>query len=228
MKKAALFLIGFGLVFLSACDKEEDPQIEPTAFSFTAPDSLVFEHSGVLPYAVAVQSESQKSFIASFSDLFDSFVGNTTLSIPPNESRSIDVSFNQFGVNPGAYPCLLTVAVPNENNAVKTKTIQMVYRPNCAYAFRNYTIAEITYEINGILDNRSIECSYNATGQLEVVGLTPFLIKLNFDCADSSVEMDPTIHLGNVVTCTGTIEGSEIALQFFNDGVFNGTGRITL
>jgi hypothetical protein len=224
-KLAFLFAI---LVALASCDKEDETQPEATAFTFTASDSLIFEHSGVLPYAVAVQSESGKSFIATFSGLFDSFVGNVTLSIPSNESRSIDVSFNQFGVNPGAYPCTLTVAVPNENNAVKTTTVQMVYKPNCAYAFRNYTIAEITYEINGILENRSIACSYNASGQLEVVGLTPFLIKLNFDCSNSTVEMDPTLHLGNVVTCTGTIEGSEIALQFFNDGVFNATGRIKL
>ncbi len=224
MNKFAL-LLAFNVVFAS-CNKEDEPQPEATTFAFTAIDSLVFEHSGVLPYVVAVQSESGKSFIASLSGLFDSFVGNETLSIPSNESRSISVSLNQFGVNPGAYPCTLTVAVPNENNAVKTKTVQMVYKPNCAYAFRNYTIAEITYEINGILENRSIACSYNATGQLEVVGFTPFLIKLNFDCSNSTVEMDPTLHLGNLVTCTGTIEGSEIALQFFNDGVFNATGRI--
>jgi hypothetical protein len=38
--------------------------------------------------------------------------------------------------------------------------------------------------------------------------------------------MDPMLHLGNVVTCTGTIEGSEIALQFFNDGVLHSFGRI--
>jgi hypothetical protein len=40
--------------------------------------------------------------------------------------------------------------------------------------------------------------------------------------------MEPLIHLGNVVTCSGTIEGSEIMLQFFNDGAFNASGKIKL
>jgi hypothetical protein len=218
------------MVFLfTACDKDEQPQPEPTAFTYTAADSLVFEHSGTLPYAVSVQSASGKTFISSFSGLFDSFYnGGTTLNIPSNESESFNITFNQFGVTPGAYPCTLTVAVPNENNAVKTKMVQMVYRPNCAYAFRNYTIAEITYAINGILENRAITCAYTATGQLEVAGLTPFTFLLNFDCANLTVSMEPLIHLGNVVTCTGTIEGSEIMLQFFNDGAFNASGKIKL
>ncbi len=215
-----------GLLF-TACEKDEQPQPEPTAFTFIAADSLVFEHSGTLPYPVAVQSTSGKSFISSFSGLFDSFYnGGTTLNIPSNESRAFDMTFNQFGVTPGAYPCTLSVAVPNENNAVKTQTVYMVYRPNCGYAFRNYTIAEITYAINGILENKAITCSYNTNGQLEVVGLTPFLVVLNFDCPNSMVSMEPLIHLGNVVTCTGTIVGSEIMFQFFNDGVFNASGKI--
>jgi hypothetical protein len=214
------------LLFI-ACKKEEQQPPQATDFTYTAADSLVFEHSGTLPYAVAIQSTSGKSFISSFSGFYDSFYnGSTTLNIPSNESRSFNITFNQFGVNPGVYPCILTVAVPNENNAVKTQTVQMVYRPNCGYSFRNYTIAEITYEINGILLNKSITCTYNANGQLEIIGLMPFTVLLNVDCSNLTVSMEPLVHLGNLVTCTGTIEGSEIMLQFFNDGTLSALGRI--
>jgi hypothetical protein len=230
MKNALnIFLVSVSLLSFASCNKDEQTQPEPTAFTYTAADSLVFEHSGTLPYTVAVQSTSGKEFISNFSGFSGSFYdGGTTLSIPSNQSRSFDVTFNQFGLSPGAYPCTLTVAVPNENNAVKTKVVQMVYRPNCGYAFLNYTIAEITYEINGILLNKSITCDYNSNGQLEVQGLTPFLVVLNFDCSNETVTMEPLIHLGNVVTCTGTVEGTEIAMQFYNDGVLNSVARIKM
>ncbi len=228
MIKDSLLLLVLGtLIFISACKKDEQPEQEPTGFTFSAADSLVFEHTGTLSYAVAVQSASGKEFISSFSGLGASFSdGGTTLTIPSNQSRTFDVYFNQVGADPGTYPCTLSVAVPNENNALKTKIVQMVYRPNCGYEFRNYTFGEITYQINGILENRAITCQYNIDGQLEVEGLVPFQINLNFNCANSTVSMDPVLHLGNVVTCTGTIEGSEVALQFFNDGVLNAIGRM--
>ena len=182
MKISVKFLLYTLLIgFLHSCKKDEQPEPEPTAFTYTAADSLIFEHTGTLPYAVAVQSTSGKEFISSFSGLGASFLdGGTTLTIPSNQSRSFDIYFNQVGANPGVYPCTLSVAVPNENNALKTKIVQMVYRPNCGYPFRNYTFGEITYQINGILENRAISCEYNIDGQLEVVGLVPFQINLNF------------------------------------------------
>jgi hypothetical protein len=228
MKISVKFLLYTLLIgFLHSCKKDEQLQPEPTAFTYTAADSLIFEHTGNLPYAVAVQSTSGKEFISSFSGLGASFLdGGTTLTIPSNQSRSFDIYFNQVGANPGVYPCTLSVAVPNENNALKTKIVQMVYRPNCGYPFRNYTFGEITYQINGLLENRAITCNYNGDGQLEVDGLVPFQINLNFNCADATVTMDPVLHLGNVVTCTGAIEGTEVALQFVNDGALNAIGRI--
>jgi hypothetical protein len=224
---SSLFYLFIIVLTTQSCKEEIPDEPAPTAFTYTAADSLVFEHSGTLSYPVSVQSSSGKEFISSFSEFTGSFSSNnTTLYIPSNGSDAFDVVFNQFGISPGVYPCKLTVAVPNENNAVKTKTVQMVYRPNCGYAFRNYTIAEITYEINGILLNKSITCSYNFEGQLEVEGLAPYTIELIFNCSNATVTMVPLIHLGSVVTCSGTIEGTEIALQFFNDGELNSVGRI--
>ena len=224
--KIHLIVCLFFIVF-SSCEKEEEPTPQPTEFSFTAGDSLIFEHSGTLPYAVFVQSNSGKEFISSISDMFGSFsTGGTTLSIPSNESRSFNISFYQTGVTPGVYPCSLTVAVPNENNAIKTKVIQMVYRPNCGYAFRNYTIGQITFISNGILLNKNITCAYNTSGQLVVSGLTTFDVTLNFNCENSTLSMEPVINNGFLNTGSGQIEGTEIALQMYSDGVLHSNSRI--
>lgn len=212
---------------ISSCKKEEEPLPQPTEFTFSANDSLVFEHSGTLPYSVAVQCSLGKEFISSFSGLFDSFSnGGTTIAIPSNEIRSFNISFNQFGVNPGVYPCTLSVAVPNENNALKTKVVQMVYRPNCGYAFRNYTIGQITFLSNGILLNKNISCAYNTSGQLVVSGLTTFDVILNFNCANNTVTMEPEVINGFLTTGSGQIEGTEIALQMYSDGALHSNARI--
>ncbi len=221
------FILLLAIATISSCKKDEEPAPQPTEFTYTANDSIVFEHSGTMPYSVAVQCSLGKEFISSFSGLFDSFSsGGTTLSIPSNESRSFNISFNQFGVTPGAYPCTLSVAVPNENNALKTKVVQMVYRPNCGYAFRNYTIGQITFVSNGILLNKTISCSYNTSGQLVVSGLTTFDVTLNFDCTNNTVTMDPVVNNGFLNTGSGQIEGTEIALQMYSDGVLHSNSRI--
>jgi hypothetical protein len=225
MKRIHFLILLLTFAFV-ACDKDDD-KVTPTEFTYTANDSLIFEHSGSLPYAVAVQSASGKGFISTISGMFDSFSnGGTTLDIPSNESRSFNISFNQYGVNPGAYPCTLSVAVPNENNALKTKVIQMVYRPNCGYAFRNYTIGEITFVSNGILLNKNITCAYNTSGQLVVSGLTTFDVTLNFNCENNTVTMEPVINNGFLNTGSGQIEGTEIALQMYSDGVLHSNSRI--
>lgn len=228
MKSTLLSFLALSVLLVSSCNKDDETETPtPTEFTYTANDSLIFEHSGTLPYAVAVQSNSGKGFISSISGLFDSFSnGGTTLSIPSNESRSFNISFYQTGVTPGVYPCSLTVAVPNENNAIKTKVIQMVYRPNCGYAFRNYTIGQITYISNGELLNKNITCAYNTSGQLVVSGLTTFDVVLNFNCENSTVTMDPEVINGFLTTGSGQIEGTEIALQMYSDGVLHSNSRI--
>ena len=227
MKSTLLAFFAFSFLLISSCKKDEDATPQSTVFTYTAADSLVFEHSGTLPYAVAVQSNSGKEFISTISSMFDAFSnGNTTLNIPSNESRSFSISFNQYGVTPGVFPYTLTVAVPNENNAIKTKTIYMVYRPNCGYAFRNYTIGQITYVSNGNLLNKNITCAYNASGQLVVSGLTTFDVTLNFNCENSTVTMEPVINNGFLNTGNGQIEGTEIALQMYSDGVLHSNSRI--
>jgi len=217
------------LVVIASCKKEDNPkQPEPTQFSFSIPDSLVFEHSDTKPLPVSVQSESSKTFYATFESLPPSGFGyfQNEVEIEANQTGNLNLDFYQTQVMPGTYIADVRVSVPNENNAIQNKEIKLIYRPNCGYAFRNYTIAELTYVINGTLLNKSITCAYNLEGQLEVEGLTPYMLTLDLNCSNSTVSMFPLIHLGDLVTCTGTIEGSEIALQFFNDGVLNSFGRI--
>ena len=216
----------FFIVF-SSCEKEEDPIPQPTEFSFTAGDSLIFETSGTLPYAVSVQCATAKEFGASLQSLTGGFdIGLQSLSIPSNESRDFNVQFNQTNATPGVYPAPLTVSIFNENNTPKTKTVYFVYRPNCAYTFKNHSIGQITFVSNGILLNKNITCAYNTSGQLVVSGLTTFDVTLNFDCENNTVTMDPFVNNGFLNTGNGQIEGNEIALQMYSDGVLHSNSRI--
>jgi len=226
--KKSLTLILTAFVCFSSCKKDETEQPKPTQFSFSIPDSLVFEHSDTKPIPVSVQSESAKTFYATFESLPPSGFGyfQNPIEIEANQTGNLNLDFYQTQVTPGTYIADVRVSLPNENNAIQTKEIKLVYRPNCGYAFRNYTIGEHTFVSSGNLVNKSITCAYNLEGQLEVEGLTSYMLTLDLNCAESTVSMAPFLHLGNVVTCTGTIEGSEIALQIFNDGVLHSFGRI--
>ena len=222
----------YSIVFLffsvfSSCEKEEDPTPQPSEFSFTAGDSLIFEHSGTLPYAVSVQCATAKEFGASIQSLTGGFdIGFQSLSIPSNESRDFNVQFNQNFTTPGVYPAQLSVSIFNENNTPKTKTVYFVYRPNCAYAFKNHNIGQITFVSNGILDPKNITCAYNTSGQLVVSGLTTFDVTLNFDCENNTVTMDSVVINGFLTTGNGQIVGNEILLQMYSDGVLHSNSRI--
>jgi hypothetical protein len=229
MKNSILYtLTCISLLAISSfrCKDEDDP-ILPTEFSFSSNDSLVFETSGTLPFPVGVQCASAKEFGASFQSLTGSFdVGNQSLTIPSNESRNFNVQFDQTFATPGVYPANLTVSIFNENNTPKSKTVYFVYRPNCAYNFRNHNIGQITFESNGILLYKNITCAYNTTGQLVVSGLTTFDVVLNFDCDNNTVTMESLINNGFLTEGSGQIEGNEIVLQMFSNGVLHSNSRL--
>jgi hypothetical protein len=221
------FILLLAIASISSCKEDEEPISQQTEFSFTSNDSLIFEHSGTLPYSVAVQCASSKELGASFETVTGGFDVGSQLTIPSNESRNFNVSFNQTFATPGAYPADLSVSIFNENSTPKTKTVYFVYRPNCGYAFRNYTIGQITYVSNGNLLNKNITCAYNSSGQLVVSDLTAFFdVKLNFDCTNNTVTMDPVVNNGFLYTGSGQIEGTEIALQMYSDGVLHSNSRI--
>jgi hypothetical protein len=225
MKNSIVFKLAcLSLLAISSC-KEEDP-ILPTEFSFTSNDSLIFETSGILPYYVGVQCASAKEFGASFQNVTGGFNVGYPLSIPSNESRNFNVQFNQTYATPGVYTADLSVSIYNENNIPKTKTVYFVYRPNCAYNFRNHNIGQITFVSNGILRNKNITCAYNASGQLVVYGLTTFDVVLNFDCDNNTVTMESLVNNGFLTTGSGQIEGNEIVLQMYSDGVLHSNSRI--
>ena len=226
MKSSILFTLAcLSLLAISSCKEEEDP-ILPTEFSFTANDSLIFETSGILPYYVGVQCASAKEFGASFQNVTGSFNVGYPLSIPSNESRNFNVQFNQTFATPGVYTADLSVSIFNENNTPKTKTVYFVYRPNCAYNFRNHNIGQITFVSNGILLNKNITCAYNTSGQLVVSGLTTFDVVLNFDCDNNTVTMESLVNNGFLTEGSGQIEGNEIVLQMYSDGVLHSNSRI--
>ena len=216
------------LMSFQSCKKSNDDTPKPTVFTFTTPDEITFEYSGSKLLTVAVQNAENKEFGASLSGLNAAFSnGSQQLVIPSNQERSFNINFNQIGATPGIYPCVLTIGVFNENNYVpQTKTINLVYTPNCAYNYRNYLNGEITYEINGILLNKSISCSYNNQGQLVVSGLTTFPVVLNFDCQAQTCTMQALTHLGFYVTGNGYIQGQYVMLNMYDDGVLSAVARI--
>ena len=134
------FAISLLLAIVSSCKKEEDPhQPAATVFSFSCLYSFVFEHSGTKSLAVSVQSESNKEFFATFETVPSNFgYFESPVSIAGNQSGALNIDFYQTLSSPGAYSAIVMVSTPGENNAIRTKNISLVYRPNCLYNFRSH------------------------------------------------------------------------------------------
>lgn len=229
--KLKILLSIFALVVIASCKKEDDPkQPEVTQFAFTIPDSLVFQHSETQLLPVTVQSESDKVFYATFEELppnaFGYFADETP--IEANQTGNLELDFYQTQAEPGTYTGKVRVSVPNENNAIQYKDIKLVYRPNCIYDFREHVYGQITFVSNGNPLNKTISCSYNLEGQLEVSGLTTYDVKLSADCENQTVTMIPLINNGFYMTGSGQIEGNEIALQIYSDGTVHSNSIIRL
>lgn len=226
-----ILTVCIALTIISSCKKDEDPQTPVTTqFSFTIPDSVVFEHSQTKEIAVSVQSESNKTFTATFESLPPQafgYFGNEIL-IEANQTGLLPLDFYQTFATPGAYTAEIRVAVPNENNAIQTKEISLIYRPNCLYDFRNHVYGQITFVSNGNPLNKTISCFYNLDGQLEISDLTTYDIVLNADCENQTVTMVPLINNGFYMTGTGQINGNEIDLQIFSDGALHSNSIIRL
>ena len=227
-KQTCIWTLVFTVVIgFQSCKKNTDTDPLPVVFSFTAPDTLEFEHSGAMPLEVSVQCTQEKQFGASLSGLNAAFSdGYQQLLISSNQSASFNIQFYQTNALPGTYPCQLTVSVANENNTPQSKTIQLKYTPNCAYNYRNYQNGEITYQSNGTLLNKSINCTYNDQGQLAVSGLTTYTVVLNFDCPSQTVTMQPLTNLGFYMTADGSIQGQDIVLTMYSDGNLHAVARI--
>ena len=175
-------------------------------------------------------SETNKTFYATFEELppyaFGHFADDTP--IEANQTGSLELDFYQTQAEPGTYTGKVRVSVPNENNAIQYKDIKLVYRPNCMYDFREHVYGQITFVSNGQLQNKTISCTYNLEGELEVSGLTTYDVVLNADCDNQTVTMVPLINNGFYMTGSGQIEGNEIALQIFSNGVIHSNSRIKL
>lgn len=218
----------FLMLILVACKKETDTSGEVVpVYSFSAPDSLVFEHSSIKTLKIKVNGESNTGFAAKLNNVPAFFGSYGELQIPSNEEREYQIEFNQFSAVPNSYPIELSVFVPNINLAnTQNKTIQLIYRPNCGYSFKNYVNADITYTINGLLENKSVTCSYESDGRFKVTGLVPFEMIFTFDCGAQSFTMAPVTHLGEVKTCLGAIQGQNLVYEIYSNGALSATGKI--
>lgn len=217
-------LLCFALLMSSCSSKDDDNlDLRPAVTSISGTDSIVFEHSGTGTLQVNAVSSNGASMIAVLRDLPAGFtLAQNDLALP----ASFELQFNQTNATPFRRTAQVEVAIPNVNATSLTKTVYLVYRPNCAYNYIDHSIGQITYAINGILNQNSISCSYNTEGQLEVEGLTPFTVVLNINCSTGAVNMPSTLHLGSIITATGNVNGNAIDLTFSNDGEENAVARI--
>lgn len=226
MKHSIYFSTLLFISFLgAACSSTDDDTMEtvPAVTSISGTDSIVFEHSGTGTLQVNAISSNGAGMIATIRELPSGFtLVQNDLALP----ASFEIQFNQTNTIPFRRTAQVEVAIPNVNATPLSKTVYLVYRPTCAYDFIEHSIGQITYAINGILNQNSITCSYNNQGQLVVVGLTPFTVVLDINCTSGAVTMPSTLHLGNIVTASGNINGNAIDLIFFNDGVQNAVARI--
>jgi hypothetical protein len=216
------------IAFIFSCNKDKDePNDSPINLSFKVQDSLIFEHSGKKNLNIEVSSNSNKTFMARIENANNAFkISTNPINIPSNENRFFEIEFKQKDVVPNAYACNLSVTIPNENFVPKTKTIYFVFNPNCAYNFRNHKNGEITFQINGLQQNKAITCSYNESGQLVVKNLTTYDVVLNFNCENNQVEMQPLTNIGSYMTANGSVSGNEINLQMFSDGNLHAIAKI--
>jgi len=217
-----------GLVTITGCKKDSDDPDQSLEFSFDTPDAVIFEHSGTQPLLVDVQGDASKQFVVRLSELNSAFFSGFSqqIDVTGGETATFDVPFNQHNTSPGEYHAKLEVSMANENVPSKTKMITLVYSPNCGWEFRNHVNGEITFDINGILENKTIACGYNNTGQLDVTGLTTYTVTLIFDCDEKTVSMVPVTNIGSYMTAHGQIEANEILLEIFSDGNSHATARI--
>jgi hypothetical protein len=216
-------------ICFESCKKNStDTNTQSVVYTFSAPDTVLFEYSGNKNLTVGVQCAEEREFGASLSGLNGAFYDNNqTLVIRSNQQQSFNITFNQLGATPGIYPCELRMSVFNVNNYTpQYKTVQLVYKPNCAYNFINHINGEITYQINGILLNRSISCSYNNLGQLVVTNLTSFPVTLDVNCQSQTVSMKPLTNNGFYMTGDGTIQGQYINLNIYSNGTLDAISKI--
>ena len=218
MKFRFYWLVGSFALLFSTCKKEAE-EVTESPFTISSGDSLVFEHTGSQAFAVSATAAAGKLLGIRLESLPNGFsVAESELSVEANSTRNFTVQFNQFDIDPGVYSASLRGSIYNENSTPKSKQVYFVYRPTCAYECRNFTYGRITYVINGIPDNRSVQCAYTTDGRLEVEGLTPYTFYLDFNCGASTVTMQPLIHLGNYITASGTVVNGEILLEIYNEG----------
>lgn len=221
-----LFL--FVAVGLSSCkkDKSKDDAPKQVEFTFSAPESLTFEHSGTKQLPVSIQGGGGHQIVVRLKEVSSPFSAGSDVIVYGDQTAQMDVQFSQFNATPGAITAQVEVALLNENQASKTKSVQLVYAPNCAYGFRERTLGNITYQINGLLENKTISCEYNSQGQLVVQGLSGYTMVLDFDCPSQTVSMSSFLYQGSVMTAEGFIESQQVVLSIYNEGELHAMARI--
>jgi hypothetical protein len=221
----SLYLV---LFFFNACKDKSTPPSE-TEFTFTATDSLVFEHCDTLPILVTPSCALNKEFGVNMTDLASIFsTPSNSLITNSNTSASFDIRLsNTTNVVPGKYSCNIITNITNENSTPKNKSVKIIYRPNCAYNYIGYVNGNITYIINGIQVNKSITCTYTSEGYLKILNLSNAgSIELKMNCASNTATIVPKTINGNYCSGSAQLAGNQINLQIYSNGTLNANAVI--
>lgn len=225
----ALFL---GLFIISSCGKSKNEEPAKTDFTINTPDTLVFDNwkTLILPITISHLSGPVAGEFSNSLQVLDNvtmFPKTSDLIIPINDSRNLEIGYTGPNMVPGIYTSELATTQLNINNPIsKKKKIYLVSRPNCAFNFANHINGNITYNINGIKVNKSINCNYEIDNSLRVTNLRTFPIFLNMNCSAGTVSVKPVTNNGNLYAGSGTINGNKINLTLTSNGVQDAVAEI--
>jgi hypothetical protein len=224
---ASAVLVAATLV--TSCKEDTGTSPAETAFTLQASDSIVFEHADTLNIQASSTCAIDKEFAFTLSNLSTIFTPEQSSIISrSNLKANFGIRFKNIqSYTAGTFPCVVTGNVTNENSTPQSKTVKVIYRPNCAYNYRKHVNGTITYTINGILLNRSITCSYTDEGYLKIENLSNAgSFELKFDCSNNNATIVPKTVNGHYLSGTAQITGNNIAIQMYSDGNLNATMEV--
>lgn len=215
-------------IFTSCKDKAEPTPTE-TSFTLSASDSIVFEHADTLNIQSSSVCAVDKEFAFTISNLSTIFTPESSSIITrSNATANFVIRFRNIqSYSAGTYPCVVASSITNENSTPQNKTVKVIYRPNCAYNYKNYVNGKIQYTINGIFTNKSITCSYTDEGYLKIENLSNAgSIELKMDCLNNIASVVPKTINGHYYTGDAQLSGSQWNIQLYSDGTLNANAAI--
>lgn len=236
MKKINILILTICLSILFSCKKKDDNQTVDTKvdFSITCADTLFFDNvsqdEGLSVNVVRNGGATSGDVALNLSNFSNSefYASANDIICPIDESRSLNVHFTSSNLAAGIHTCKLTATQANYSGSsnTKTKTIYLKVQPTCAFSFKDFINGNITYNINGIKNNYSVDCKYELDNTLSITGLTPYKLTLKLNCNDNTFTVKQLTYNGWLIGGSGTYTNSKISGILTNNGVNNASFEI--